>query len=141
MRKQVFFTGTLLAIMFLLASTPAFAQGLKISNDEAQTIQTEIKSGTPIKEVLEKHNITMKQVRSALHRAGFQEGKHKLTNTQIATIASQLGLDAHQIQAEIESGKTLRQILIDHNITADQIRKVFDAHQKKNWSSKTKKHH
>lgn len=123
MRRQVFFTGTLIALMLLVASTTAFAQGLSITNEEARAIKTEIKEGKPVKEVLEKHNITMGQVRSALTQAGgFEHNGKKLTNTQIANLAETLNLDPELVQDEIEAGKSLQEILQANDITPEQVR-------------------
>ena len=126
MRKKVFITGGLLALMLILSSGTAYAAGLQLSPDEVATIRTEIQSGKPIKDVLEEHHITMGQIRGVL-QGGLESNGHKLSNTQIASIATKLGLDATAIQAEIASGKSLQQILKDHSITEDQLKAAFGA--------------
>ncbi len=125
MRKKVFITGSLLALFLLISSSTAFAQSLQLSSDEVATIKTEIHSGKPIKDVLKDHNISMHQIRTALGSTGIGKHRTKLSNTQISTIAAKLGLDATQVQAEIDAGKSLPEILKTHNITQDQIRQVF----------------
>lgn len=125
MRKKVFITGSLLALFLLISSSTAFAQSLQLSSDEVATIKTEIHSGKPIKDVLKDHNISMNQIRAALGSTGIGKHRTKLSNTQISTIATKLGLDAVEVQSEIDSGKSLQEILKAHNITQDQIRQVF----------------
>lgn len=132
MRKKVFFTGTLLVLMLVLAaSTTAFAETLSISNDEARSIKSELKEGKPVKDVLERHNITMGQIRSALtQNGGFENGNRKLSNTQIAAIAVRLGLNPETVQAQIEAGKTLQEILKENNITQQQIKESVMSERK-----------
>lgn len=140
MRKKVFITGGLLALFLLLSSSTAFAQSLKLSSDEIATIKTEINSGKPVRDVLKAHHISMDAIRSALGSTGMGKHKAKLSNTQIASIATKLGLDPVAIQAEIDSGKTFQQILKTHNITPDQIRKVFTDEIGMPMHKKNKKH-
>lgn len=125
MRKKVFITGSLLALFLLISSSTAFAQSLQLSSDEVATIKIEIHSGKPIKDVLKDHNIGMNQIRAALGSTGIGKHRAKLSNTQISAIASRLGLNADQVQSEIDAGKSLPEILKAHNITQDQIRQVF----------------
>lgn len=127
MRKKVFVTGGLLALFLILGSHAALAASLDLSSNEVAVIKSEIASGKPIKDVLEEHHITMAQIRSALGAVVNEQGRHKLSNTQIATIATKLGLDADLVQKEIASGKTLQQILGDHSITEEQLRAAFGA--------------
>ena len=123
MRKKVFITGGLIAIMLLISSTTAVAASMQLSSSEAAAIKTEVIAGKPIKDVLEEHHITMAQIRAAL--ATGASGKHKLSNTQISNIASKLGLNLAQVQAEIAAGDTLPQILQANHITEDQLKAVF----------------
>ncbi len=41
--------------------------------------------------------------------------------TKAATLAVQLGLDPQMVKSEMQSGKTLKQILLDHGITMNQL--------------------
>ena len=141
MRKRVFITGGLLALFLLLSSSTAFAQSLKLSSEEIATIKTEINSGMPVKDVLKAHNISMDAIRSALGSTAFGKSKAKLSNTQIASVAAKLGLDPVVVQAEIDSGKTFHEILQNHNITPDQIRKVLADEFGTLPYKKYKKHH
>lgn len=123
MRKRAFVTGGMIALILILGSSTAFAANLQLNPSEIALIKSEISSGKPIKDVLDEHHITMGQIRNALGMALNKGGK--LSNTQIAMIATRLGLDASQIQSEIASGKTLIQVLKDHNITDAQLQTVF----------------
>ena len=129
MRKKVFLMGSLIALMLIFASSTAFAANLQLSADEAHSIKNEIASGRPIKDVLKEHNITMGQVRSALagmKAEGFHgKSLHKLSNTQIATLAEKLGIDAGTLESEIDSGKNLPEILKDYGITREQLKETF----------------
>lgn len=121
MRKRVFITGGLIVLMLIISSNTVFAQSLKLSQEEMTAIKTEIDSGKPVKDVFKKHNITMPKIRAFLGETGQGKDHMKLSNTQIATIASKLNLDPKIIQAEIDSGKSFAQILKDNNITKSQI--------------------
>lgn len=142
MRKKVFITGGLLALMLILSSSTAFAQSLKLSSDEISTIKTEITAGKPIKDVLKSHNITMSQIKSALGDTGYAKEHFKLTNTQIAAIATKLGLDMSTVQSEIDAGKSLPEILKAHNITPDQLKSVLGSEMghEKNMKKDRKMH-
>lgn len=125
MRKKVFVTGGMIALFLILSSSTALAANLQLNPNDIATIKSELASGKPIKDVLVEHQITMKDIREALGAVANEEGHHKLSNTQIATIATKLGLDVTQIQAEIASGKSLHEILKSHNITPDQVREAL----------------
>lgn len=166
MRKKVFLTGSLLLLLLLLGGTTAYAANLdhhsrafhqkmshgdawiamiatklNLTADDIAQIQSEIASGKTIEQVLYQRNITMDQVREALGAAFPNAGKHGLSNTKIAMIATKLGLDAGQIKEELASGKTLAQVMKDHDITSEQIESAFGkahglgVHGK--WSRKT----
>lgn len=141
MRKRVFITGGLIALMLIISSNTVFAQSLKLSQEEMTAIRTEIDSGKPIKDVLKKHNITMPKIRAFLGETGQGKDHIKLSNTQIATIASKLNLDPKTIQAEIDSGKSFAQILKDNDITKKQITELItqEDHYIKKQFTKTKK--
>lgn len=139
MRKRVFFSGTIIAIILLLSSSSAFAHSLKISDAEAQLIKTEIKEGAPIKDVLEKHNITLGQIKKALAGAGFKQGKRTISHAQIVSLTTKLGLDVKQVQEEIESGKTFKEILKEQNITQEQLRDAFQGEMKSRWDKESRK--
>lgn len=124
MRKKAFFTGGLLVLMLLLSNT-AFASNLQLNSEEITKIKTEINAGTPIKDVLKSHNISMDAIRSTLAETGIGKDHHKLSNTQITEIAKKLGVSANDIQTEITAGKSMPEILKAHNITKEQIRSVL----------------
>lgn len=126
MRKKVFITGGLLALFLILGSHAALAASLDLTSNDIAAIRSEIASGKPVKDVLEEHHITMAQIRAILGSAIGEHGRHKLSNTQIATIATNLGLDPNHVQSEIAEGKSLRDILNDHHITEQQLRAAFD---------------
>lgn len=126
MRKKVFFTGGLLALFLLISSNTAFAQSLALSSDEIATIKTEIQSGKSVRDVLKEHNISMDKIRAALGSTPLGKERAKLSNTQIASIATKLGLDPQVVQSEIDQGKTLKDILKAHNITEEKIRAAFE---------------
>ena len=125
MRKKVFITGGMIALFLILSSSTAFAANLQLNPNDVASIRSEIASGKPIKDVLEEHHITMRQIRGALGAVIDEEGRHKLSNTQIATIATKLGLDPTQIENDIASGKSLHEILLANNITPEQMRAAF----------------
>jgi type II secretory pathway component PulF len=126
MRKKAFIAGGVIALFLILSSSHALAADLQLNPTDIASIRSEIASGKPIKDVLEEHHITMATIREALGAVLHENGKHhKLSNTQIATIATKLGLDGDQIEEEIASGKSLHEILKAHNITRDQIEAVF----------------
>jgi hypothetical protein len=125
MRKKVLITGGIIALFLLLSSSSAFAQSLKLSSEEISSIKSEISSGVPVRDVLKSHQLTMDQIRTALATTGFGKEHTKLTNTQIANIASKLGLDPLVIQSEINSGKTFQQIMKKHNITLSRLESAF----------------
>lgn len=127
MRKKALITGGLLVLMLLLSNT-AFASNLQLNSDEVNKIKTEINAGTPIKDVLKAHNITMENIRSTLAGTGIGKDHHKLSNTQITEIAKKLGVNADDVQTEINAGKSMPEILKAHNITKDQIRSVLAEH-------------
>lgn len=130
MRKRVFFVGAFIVIALLFASPVAFAEEVRLDRDEIMSMKKELQEGIPVKEVLEKHGITMGQIRSMLTKSGgFEHAGKKLTNTQIASIATTLGLDVDSVQADVESGKTLQEILQDNSITQDQMRDAFQLHR------------
>ena len=124
MRKKAFITGGLLVLMLLLSNT-AFASTLQLNSEEITKIKTEINAGTPIKDVLKSHNISMDAIRSTLAETGIGKDHHKLSNTQITEIAKKLGVNANDIQTEITAGKSMPEILKAHNITKEQIRSVL----------------
>lgn len=126
MRKKVFFTGGLLALFLLISSNTAFAQTLALSSEEVASIKTEIQSGKSVKEVLRAHNISMDKIRSLLGATPLGKERAKLSNTQIASIATRLGIDPETVQQQIDEGKSLREILKAHNLSPDQIRAAFD---------------
>lgn len=125
MRKKVFITGGMIALFLILSSSTAFAANLQLNPNDIASIRSEIASGKPIKDVLEEHHITMRQIRGALGAVVDHNGHHKLSNTQIATIATKLGLDVDQVEDEIASGKSLHEILQAHNITQEQMKAAF----------------
>lgn len=136
MRKKVFITGGLIALFLLLSSSTAFAQSLKLSSEEIALIKTEINSGIPVRDVLKAHHIGMNQIRAALGSTEMGKHRAKLSNTQISTIATKLGLDPVTILNEIDSGKTFQEILKAHNITKEMIKtalgdEIKPAHAKK----------
>jgi hypothetical protein len=122
MRKKVFITGGMIALFLILSSRSALAANLQLNPSDIAVIKSELASGKPIKDVLVEHQITMEQIRGALGAVIGEDSHHKLSNTQIATIATKLGLNVDQIQSEIASGKSLHEILKSHNITQDQVR-------------------
>jgi uncharacterized protein (DUF433 family) len=128
MRKKAFITGGLLVLMLLLSNT-AFASTLQLNSDEITKIKTEINAGAPVKDVLKSHNISMEAIRSTLAETGIGKSHHKLTNTQIANIATKLGVTVTGIQAEIDAGKSMSEILKNHNLTKEQIRNVLSSEQ------------
>ncbi len=128
MRKKAFITGGLLVLMLLLSNT-AFASTLQLNSDEVTKIKSEINAGTPVKDVLRSHNITMSAIRSTLAETGIGNSHHKLTNTQIANIATKLGVTVSGIQSEIDAGKSMPEILKSHNLTKEQIRNVLLSEQ------------
>ncbi len=129
MRKKVFITGGMIALFLILSSSTALAANLQLNPNDIASIRSEIASGKPIKDVLVEHHITMKQIRGALGAVVDDSenslGKHKLSNTQIATIATKLGLDPTEIENDIASGKSLHEILQANNITPDQMKAAF----------------
>ena len=139
MRKKVFITGGLLALLLLLSSSTAFAQSLKLSPDEITSIKTELNAGTPVKQVLSSHGLTMDTIRTALGSTGIGKDHLKLTNTQIADMAAKLGLDPAQIQSEIDSGETFQQIMAAHNITLATVKSVV--HDELSTAKKPSKKH
>lgn len=125
MRKKVFITGGMIALFLILSSSTAFAANLQLNPRDIAEIKSEIASGKPIKDVLVEHHITMGQIREALGSVLDESHRHKLSNTQIATIATKLGLDVDEIQGEIAEGKSLHDILKAHHITKDQFETAF----------------
>lgn len=122
MRKKVFFSGALIALSLLIISTPTFAQGLRISNDEAQTMRTEIAAGKPVREVLTKHNISMQQIMRAMKSLQpiTISGK-KISRTQIATAVRSLGINPQEVQKEILAGTNFQDILKKYNLSEQDI--------------------
>lgn len=127
MRKKIFFSGALITLSLLLVSTTTFAQGLRISHDEAQTMRTEIAAGTPVQDVLKKHNINMKQVMAAFKNLQpiTVSGK-KVSRTQIASAVRSLGLNPQDIQKEILAGTSLQDILKKHNLSEQDVLKALE---------------
>lgn len=119
----------MIALFLILSSSTAFAANLQLNPNDVASIRSEIASGKPIKDVLLDHQISMRQIRGALGAVIDEHpnslGRHKLSNTQIATIATKLGLDPTQIEHDIASGKSLHEILQANNITQDQMRSAF----------------
>lgn len=126
MRKKVFFTGGLLALFLLISSNTAFAQTLALSSEEVASIKTEIQSGKSVKEVLRAHNISMDKIRSVLGATPLGKERAKLSNTQIASIATKLGIDPETVQQQIDEGKSLKEILRSHNVSGEQVRAAFE---------------
>lgn len=155
MRKKAFIAGGVLALFILLGSTRAFAQSpssssihegavissvaskLHLSPDDIAAMKAEIAAGKSIKDVLAEHNITMNDIRSAIQSA-YPQSKH-LTNTQIAAIATKLGVDPNDVQAKINKGETFQQIMKDYSITPEKLRKVFKEEGVEFKQSKTPK--
>ncbi len=128
MRKKVFITGGMIALFLILSSSTAFAANSPLNPSDIAEIKQELAAGKPVKDVLVEHQITLGKIRgilAAMHDGGYELGRHKLSNTQIATIATKLGLDVDQVQNEIAQGETLHQILQNNNITLDDIRAAF----------------
>jgi len=143
MRKKVFLAGSVLVLMLILGSGLASAESpqanphhhghhglfleeiaskLNLSSDDIESMKLEIKSGLSIRDVLANHGITMNDIREAL---GTVMNDHRLSNTQIQTLANKMGLDADEIQAEIDSGKSLHEILKGHDITPEKVHATF----------------
>ena len=126
MRKRVFFAGAFVVVALLMTSPVVFAEEMEMTREEVLSIKTELKSGKPIKDVLEKYGITMGQIRSVLNKNGELEHRgKKITNTQIAAITETLGLDPETIQEEVEQGKTIQQVLRQNNVTPERVREIF----------------
>ncbi|MDB4984457.1 MAG: hypothetical protein JWM20_636 [Patescibacteria group bacterium] len=142
MRKKVFLAGGVIALFILIGTTHAYAQSslrsfhgsaaismvaskLNLSSDDVALMKAEIASGKSVKDVLAEHNITMDQIRSAI-QAAYPQTKH-LSNTQIAAISAKLGINPADVQNEINAGKSLQQIMKDHNITPDKLRAAFES--------------
>lgn len=141
MRKKAFIAGGVVALILLLGSTRAFAQSqsssnlregsmissvatkLRLSPSDVAAMKSEIAAGKPVKDVLAEHNISMDDIRAAIQSA-YPQHKH-LSNTQIAAIATKLGISATDVQSKINQGETLSQIMSDYNITPEKIRAVF----------------
>ena len=104
------------------------AEQLHLSPSDVASIKSEIAAGKSIKDVLAEHNITMDQIRSAIASVGSTGGH--LSNTQIAAIGAKLGLNATNIQNDINSGKSLQQILAEHDITNEQLHAALGSFKK-----------
>ncbi len=102
----------------------AIAERLQLSVDDVETIRVELASGKSAKEVLRERGITLDQIRAALGSVAKQH--HRLSNTELVTIAKRIGLDPTVIASELDAGKSFRDILRDHNVSADDVRKAFD---------------
>lgn len=144
MRKKVFIAGSILALFLILGTRAAFADNgqaekrrhaptefsaaiaerLQLSVDDVESIRVELASGKSAQEVLRERGITLDQIRAALGSVAKQH--HRLSNTELVTLAKRLGLDPVVIQSELEAGKSFREILRDHNVSADRIRDLFD---------------
>lgn len=143
MRKKVFLAGSVLVLMLILGSGLASAEAshsspyhhghhglfleeiaskLNLSSEDIDAIKSEIRSGLSIRDVLANHGITMSDIRTAL---GTITNDHRLSNTQIQTLANKMGLDADEIQNEIDSGKSLHEIMRSHDITPEKVHATF----------------
>ena len=130
MRKKVFLAGGVIALFILIGTTThAYAQSaqakLNLSTDDITAMRAEIAAGKSVKDVLAEHNITLDKIRSAISVA-YPQTKH-LSNTQIAAISAKFGINAADVQNEIAAGKSLQQIMKDHNITPDKLRAAFES--------------
>lgn len=65
------------------------------------------------------------------------QGMHMMhrwnSNTKASTLASQLGINKDVIKQELQSGKTLKQVLQEHGIVPGQLQKAFGSKNKKNY--------
>ncbi len=87
----------------------------------ADEIQKELDAGKKLPEILQQHNITKEQMDKLFPRPE----RPKLSDEQLADIASKLGLDLATIKQELASGKKLPEILKAHNITDEQLKTIL----------------
>ncbi len=87
----------------------------------ADEIQQELDAGKKLPEILQQHNITKEQMDKLFPRPE----RPKLTDEQLADIATKLSLNLDEIKSEIAAGKDLHQILKAHNITPEQMESIF----------------
>jgi transcriptional antiterminator len=48
------------------------------------------------------------------------------STTKVNSLASQLGLNRNQVRRELKSGKTIKQILQDYDISLNDVQKAYD---------------
>ena len=127
-------TGTAFASAVSTPSVSTSHKGIMLSDQQINTIASEfgidavklkeeVVTGTKFKDILKQNNITMAQLKAVF-------GNRTPTSQMISAFASKFNLDPTQIQTELQSGKTLKDILKEHNITAQQIRIALDKGKK-----------
>lgn len=52
--------------------------------------------------------------------------------TKVHSLATQLGISEETVRNELQSGKSVKQILLDHGITGVELQKAFSHKEKKN---------
>lgn len=87
----------------------------------ADELKQELEAGKKLPEILAEHNITKDQMDKLFPRPE----RHKLSDEQLANLATKLGLNIDEIKQELAAGKKLPEILKEHNITAEQMKTVF----------------
>lgn len=97
----------------------------------ADEVKQELDAGKKLPDILKEHNITKEQMDKLFPRPELP----KLSDEQIANIATKLGLNADEIKQELAAGKKLPEILKAHNITDGQLKTVFGA-KKGEWGKR-----
>ncbi len=73
--------------------------------------------------------------------ASIPNGMHMMHRfnsvTKINSLASQLGISSDEIKTELQSGKTLKQILQERGIVPGQLERAFSARHKSKKSKKS----
>lgn len=90
---------------------------LGLNTDE---IKKELDAGKKWPDILKEHNVTQAQMEELF-------GKHMrpvLTDDQLASLATKLGLNVDEIKKEIAAGKALPAILKEHNVTQEQMKTI-----------------
>jgi hypothetical protein len=96
-------SGGLLAGMMLMSANTAYAVGVSQDNTTSQYEQVSVKTN--------KRMHMMRRWNSV---------------PKVSALANQLGLDGEEVRQDLRSGKTIKQILQDHEIDVDEVQRAFE---------------
>ncbi len=140
MYKKVIATGGIISSLLFTGGSAAFAQtnvtppsirhnvgrpnANRIAKEfglDASEIKAELEAGKKLPEILAEHGISKDKLMQISKRH-----KDRSLEKALDVIAPKLGLNADDIRAELQAGKTFKQILEDNGISKEQVKETLN---------------